>query len=175
MNSLFKLLFVCVIGWLVLDYFSPAKRVPHHSFESSINGESFGAIDPCRNVERCVAVYLTPWCPACNASTKLVKELQQYINRSKESVGMMVIIGQDDDERQLQEMAQKLYPPVVFDADGEFAEKMGARGVPHWWVWDGERKVLEHFSGGFQGGNLTELRDYVVRDYLKLGDYFSET
>jgi alkanesulfonate monooxygenase SsuD/methylene tetrahydromethanopterin reductase-like flavin-dependent oxidoreductase (luciferase family) len=101
--------------------------------------------DECAQAERCLAVYLAPWCPECRRSGELVNELRARAALSP-SVGFKVIVGRDDEDA-LAKYASRVGGAVYYDYDGDFWSQLGADGVPAWVTWDAEGRVLEKIYG----------------------------
>jgi YD repeat-containing protein len=124
--------------------------------------------DPCARAERCLGVYLAPWCPQCQKSHELVAELRARAVRSGGRVGVKVIVGRDE-RAALERYAEQLGPPVFFDDDGAFLRQLGGGGVPTWVSWDASGRVLERFSGRPTGAPTPVLADHVS-EILGLSD-----
>lgn len=126
-----------------------------------------GGPDPCVRVEKCLGVYLTPWCPHCQKSGPLVDELRQRAARSGGRVGVKVIVGRDE-RATLESYAQHLGAPVFFDDDGRFYRQVGG-GVPAWLSWDASGHILEKMHGRPTGAPTPALADHVSQQ-LGLSD-----
>jgi len=112
--------------------------------ESVLRGD--GGPDPCALVERCIAVYLAPWCPQCRKSGPLVEALRARAAGTRGRLGIKVIVGRDEPDA-LEKYARKIGGPVYFDDDGDFFRQLGAGGVPIWVSWDAQGKILERMAG----------------------------
>jgi thiol-disulfide isomerase/thioredoxin len=165
-----KTVSLVVIGICILLYFNskPPEQVPDIALESNIDIENYSS-DPCKEKERCLAVYLASWCPACKSAVPIIKEIRKFALDSEE-VGMKIILGRDEPEN-LEDLADEIEGEVFFDEDDRFFSAMRARAIPHWWVWDKNGKILVDFSGSFSGGSLEDLVNHVIDEELKLGDY----
>jgi thiol-disulfide isomerase/thioredoxin len=116
--------------------------------------------DPCARAEKCLGVYLAPWCPQCQRSGPLLAELRERAARSGGRVGVKVIVGRDEREV-LERYAEQLGGPVFFDDDGAFLRQIGGGGVPAWISWDASGHVLEKFHGRPTGAAPPVLADHV--------------
>ena len=115
--------------------------------------------DECARAEKCLAVYLSPWCPQCRKSGELVQELRARAARSP-GLGFKVIVGQDEEEA-LEKYAQRLGGSVYYDYDGDFYRQLGAGGVPTWVTWDSKGRILETMSGRPLGAPTHVLVDHM--------------
>lgn len=126
--------------------------------------------DPCARVERCVAVYLAPWCPQCRKSGELVQALRARAAATGGRLGVQVIVGRDEPPA-LERYARELGGPVSFDDDGGFFRQLGASGVPIWVSWDADGRILERMAGRPYGASNEVLLDHLgerlgVADHL---------
>jgi len=121
-----------------------------------------GGPDPCALAERCLAVYLSPWCPQCNASHDLVDELRRRAAESRGRVGVKVIVGRDS-ESALEEYAHEIGGTVFFDDDGRFWSQVGG-GVPAWVTWDRDGRILETLHGRPVGGSTHALGQLMTEE-----------
>jgi len=118
--------------------------------------------DECATTERCLVVYLAPWCPQCRKSGGLVKELRARAALSS-SVGFKVVVGKDEREA-LDRYAHKLGGFVHYDDDGSFYREIGASGVPAWVAWDAERRVVGKLYGRPLGAPNHVLADHMIQE-----------
>ncbi len=131
---------------------------------------NFKAADECLDVERCIYVYVSPWCPSCQRSVELIKELRSYSHGSEGKVGMKIIVGRDS-RVNMERFYKKIGGRVYLDPDGEFYDTIGAPGVPTWMVLDGKRRVKTVQAGVPDGLPLSEAVDYMIDKSLDLADY----
>ncbi|HKJ24945.1 MAG TPA: hypothetical protein VKB65_09005 [Myxococcota bacterium] len=118
--------------------------------------------DECARAEKCLAVYLAPWCPECRRSGELVNELRARAAMSP-GLGFKVIIGRDDEES-LVKYASKVGGAVYFDYDDKFYRQLHADGVPAWVTWDSEGRVLEKMYGRPVGAPAHVLVDQMSEE-----------
>lgn len=123
--------------------------------------------DECAGAEKCLAVYLAPWCPQCRESGELVDELRTRDALSP-AFGFKVIIGRDEPDA-LARYAGLLGGAVYYDYDGEFWRQIGAHGVPAWITWDAEGRIRERLYGRPVGAPAHVLVDHMA-DELDLRD-----
>lgn len=115
--------------------------------------------DPCARTERCLAVYLSPWCPQCQKSQGLVDEMRSRTARSGGRVGFKVIVGRDQPDA-LEQYARQIGGTIFFDDDGKFWRQVGG-GVPAWVAWDDQGRVLATLNGRPVGAP-----DHVLGEHL---------
>ncbi|MDQ2069015.1 TlpA family protein disulfide reductase [Natronospira bacteriovora] len=173
--ALIAILVLLLGGWAVMTHESsapiteasaPAQRLDR--FTASADAEH-----PCIGTERCVLVYMAPWCPHCNGSIPLVRKVREQLN-ANDDTGMMVIVGPGGGSYAGHErMGRELGGEVFLDPEGEVWE--GEFGhidaVPAWAVFDGSGRMIRHFTGGTTRSD-EEIVQAVLRDQLRLGRYF---
>lgn len=162
-------------GWAVLSHESnapiTADTVPASHLERfAATGK---AEHPCLGTERCVLVYMAPWCPHCNGSIPLVRTIREQVNANK-NTGMMVIVGPGGGSYAGHErMGKALGGEVFLDPDSDvWRDEFGhIEAVPAWAVFDGSGRMIRHFTGGTTR-NDHEIVQAVLHDQLRLGSYF---
>jgi len=120
---------------------------PQHEPEltaGSFEGSEISAIS-CEAKEKCVIVYVAPWCPYCKMALGVIKELRAKWADS-ESIDFIIVIGLDK-IKNLNRMADEIGGEVYLDPDGDVIKRFGGRGIPHWYVLDSDNKLLRHFGG----------------------------
>jgi hypothetical protein len=123
--------------------------------------------DECAGKERCLVVYLAPWCPQCRKSGPLVNEFRMRAFRSR-STGFKVVLGQDEPGK-LVKYASKVGGAVHYDDDGYFYDDIGASGVPAWISLDAEGHVLEKVYGRPMGAEPYVLADRMLEELDLVG------
>lgn len=117
--------------------------LPKDKLESRFNLE-----DPCLQKQRCVVVYLTPWCPHCRTLKPVVVELHRIIQEQVPLVGFKVVVGKDS-QKSLKDFAAAFGSSidVHFDPSGAFFRNAGGSGVPAWFVWDDQGVLVKSMAG----------------------------
>ena len=110
----------------------------------------------CDAEEKCVIVYVAPWCYYCKKALGLINILEEKWADS-ETIDFIIIIGLDR-EKNLRNMADKMQGEIYFDPRGNAGRQLGGRGVPHWYVLNSDNKVLKHF-----GGYYTPVEEHLRR------------
>ena len=98
--------------------------------------------DTCEGRERCVSVYMAPWCPHCKTA---VPKVQNMIKKAQSGgkTGVRVVIGMGQQPGDNEKMAEAIAAKgVVIDKDTEIARKLNIQGVPSFKVLDKEGMVL---------------------------------
>ena len=98
--------------------------------------------DTCEGRDRCVSVYMAPWCPHCKTAVPQVQKMIQKAQRGGKT-GVRVIIGMGHQPGDNQKMASAIASSgVVIDDSTEIARKLNVQGVPSFKVLDKEGMVL---------------------------------
>ena len=134
------------LALLVAGLVVPKKRVHIEGYELTASRANVGTADSCIGRDRCVLVYIAPWCPACKYSLEAIKTLRDTW-RGKDDRGISVVIGGDRPEK-LEDFASTIGSNTFVDPDGTVHEKLGVEGVPYWVVLDGSLNVTKRFAGG---------------------------
>jgi thiol-disulfide isomerase/thioredoxin len=148
MNRWLALLFVllAVFAWK----FRPGYRGPGQlAGESGLIAASKGADvqDPCSGKQRCLVVYLAPWCSACKAVTP---QLLQVRDRWKGSAtrGIKFIVGADSDEKN-RALALSIGEGAYIDQGDAYRRAMKVQHFPTLWVVDENAKVITADRGAY--------------------------
>lgn len=143
-------------------FFSPRK------FPSLLNAQSGSPVtDYCLLKQRCLVVYLAPWCPACKASIGLIRATQHFAE-SNPKIGVQLIVGMDSNNK-LQKFAEELGGSTFVDSSNRIQDSVSVGGVPSWFVLDKDRNILNRGSGLPAGiERQSEQFQLFLRDYLGL-------
>ncbi len=99
---------------------------------------------------RCLTIYLAPWCPYCKSShTAILDAVKQLDARG---ISTTVILGRDKTEALLEYAADFPFP-VYLDPNKAYFKELGMKGVPHWIVWLPGGKIIKNESGGFSSAD----------------------
>jgi len=91
--------------------------------------------------EKCLTVYLSPWCGVCRASTDLIKALRPWL--AERGVASRVVIGRDRPDA-VEEYAKVFGPDTLIDAAGVVPLR---GGVPQFLISDGAGNILKAQPG----------------------------
>ena len=137
---------VVVVAIAVLVVFIMAKRGDRFPELELIPAESSESdTDPCRGCDRCIVVYLAPWCSACRRSVDTVRQIDEMFAEDPE-VGLLVFVGSAP-RGDVEAMAAQIEGPVFVDPDAVLWEQLGVEGYPHWFTLDGRGQILQTVAG----------------------------
>lgn len=107
--------------------------------------------------EKCLTVYVAPWCGYCRASTPAVIALREHL-RARD-ITTRVVVGLDQEAR-LRDYAAAFGPETVIDAAGAVSLQ---GGVPHFYISDRSGRLLRETAGLPQEAisNVEELASYL--------------
>lgn len=125
-----------------------------------------GQKDPCEGKERCLTVYVAPWCPHCNRSVPLLQAMHQKL-KHQPRVGMRVIVGRDN-LSELEGFSRKLMFAPLYDKTGEFYKGLGEPGIPIWILTDMEGVLLRQITGAPSGAPVPVIRDHLINEVFHL-------
>ena len=131
------------------------------------------SVDSCKGKQRCVAIYMAPWCSACRASIPLVNRMQEKLS-GKDKVGMKVIIGRDRKDKII-DYGKSVGGEVYYDFADKFGYKHKIKSVPTWMLLDGEDRTLMQFSGSPSGASADTLADYMIESKFNLSNFLNSS
>lgn len=94
--------------------------------------------------ERCLLVYLAPWCPQCRRAHSVILEAAEHLRA--QGIETTVVIGLDD-RAEIEAYARDFPFPVYLDPDRKFYEQLDTRGVPYFALWQRDRRIAEDIAG----------------------------
>lgn len=103
--------------------------------------------------ERCLAVYVAPWCGYCRASTPLLKQLRPFLRQ--QGIESWVIVGMDE-VGELKAYAREFGADTLIDV----SKAIDARNVPHFYMVEKHGRVLKHVAG--LPPNPTDLVGWIL-------------
>lgn len=158
---------VIVAGFFIYPRIFGYGQIPEVFLKPFVKSE----LDPCLKKERCIIVYLAPWCPSCTASQPFLIRAKEKIAYNKK-VGIKFIIGMDE-EPSLLKMASSFGNQAYLDSKSEFSQAVGIRGVPSLLITNINGKIIDRGLPAHIAGNMPEdqLIDFWLRDTLGLGRY----
>jgi thiol-disulfide isomerase/thioredoxin len=151
-----KLIALAVVGMVMLFILGKNPDMPRGTLEvynqdefSSVSGTLGGR---CAS-EKCLTVYVAPWCPACKKLKPTIISLKNQL----EIEGMEVKIVVGKDSQKATEKYASTYPfATLLDADGKFFKNSRQKAVPFFLVSNNKGKVIRELSGGTT--NMVALR-----------------
>lgn len=104
--------------------------------------------------QKCVTVYVAPWCPHCRAATPGLLGLRDRLKAK--GIALRFVVGQDNPAA-VKSYAAALGPDTFLDPNGRMS---AAGGVPHIFVSDAHGRVERDFAGvPKDGATADELAD----------------
>lgn len=95
------------------------------------------------STEKCLYVYVAPWCGVCRASTGVIREFSAFLR--KRGIDSAIVVGRDD-EWAVESYAKDFGEGTLLDPEGRVALQ---GGVPQFIVTDRAGKVLKRQAGIF--------------------------
>lgn len=111
----------------------------------------------CFYKRKCVAVYLAPWCPACQKTTEIVKELKADLKNSPD-IEVIAVVGSDS-QAKIQQMAEQIGENTYMDLDGSFGNSAGVKSLPTWLVVTPAKKIIKKHAGTYS--NVAKMREVL--------------
>ena len=93
------------------------------------------------SVEKCLTVYVSPWCRVCQASTAYINELRSYL--AARGIDTRIIVGRGKPGN-VRAYAPAFGPKTLLDAAGKFPIQ---GGVPNFIVTNRSGEVLKSIPG----------------------------
>ena len=131
--------FLIGLGLGAVSYKSHSEgKAPWQKLATIASG---GPADYCALKDRCLAVYVAPWCPACNSIAPLLKK-SLAASRTKKEFGMKIFVGQERQPGHNDRVAAEFGPGTFVDADGTVLAKLGVSYFPSFFVLDKQGEIL---------------------------------
>ena len=132
---------------------APSSPLPGVSLPT-LGGASAGSLAECA-ADKCLRVYLTPWCPHCRDAAPYVVKLRDMLARK--GIPTAVIVGQDQPDT-LTTYARFFGPDTVLDRD----QAVRVNGVPHFWVIDRRGRLVKDIAGfpAYFNGTVEQLAEH---------------
>ncbi len=127
------------------------------------------SIDPCTGAERCVIGYFAPHCSRCHRSVEFLRALRDKLS-TMPGVRTVYIVG-DDNHYNIEEFANQIGGEVYLDKYFKFQESVTFDSIPHFWVIDEKRQVLEDVAWGGSGESGRQEIENFIRGSLALDSY----
>ncbi len=121
--------------------------LPRVSADGVPTGET-GSAERCAGANGCLVVYVAPWCGPCRQSLPHDRALADLVKGR--GVETTWVVGMDG-MAQCREMAKSIGREVLVDEKGDWARKMGIRGVPHFLVTGPDGRVRKRQAGALLG------------------------
>ncbi|MBT3586823.1 MAG: redoxin family protein [Halobacteriovoraceae bacterium] len=150
---------VILLAIISLFYFSKGpKSLSGEILQQVVNLPSSGLERhlPCRDKEKCLIVYITPWCSACKTFEKyILPSLPESLDLYSKNAGMSIIIGKDNPGK-INFMGSRIQLPFISDADGKFYRALGTSAVPSFFVVNSSGKIIKQRTGFSAKGSTPE-------------------
>ena len=152
-------LFVCCIlarvAWQKSQSWSATAQASQLTFSES-----------CQDKQKCVVLYVAPWCPVCERTLPVALEIGRRWSTSEagSGTGLRILVGNDKPEKCVAK-AQKIGPIAAVDQNFEFGKQYGIRSFPTWIVFDSSGHELNRVSGGIYD---TDQADRFIHSALKI-------
>ncbi len=146
MKKVAILLVIGLFGW----FMNLPEDMPHAQLTRYDNArlvdEYIDVGGECEN-DKCLIVYVAPWCPSCKSLTPMINDLVSELGR--DGISSKVVIGKDSMDNVL-DYSKRYDMAILADANGRFFSRLGAKGVPYFAVTDGSGKRVSEMSGGYK-------------------------
>ncbi len=106
--------------------------------------------------ERCLMVYVAPWCPQCRRAHQVILEAADQLQA--QGIETTVVVGLDE-RAELEAYARDFPFPVYIDTDRKFYDQLSTRGVPYFAIWQRDRKISEDIAG--RPESVQDLRHFL--------------
>lgn len=155
MSKLSILSIAAIIAYFLFTIDSP-KDMPEHQL--AIYGQDeYGPLDG--NIggrcfeEKCLTIYVAPWCPQCKRAQPMILKLTKELRA--EGVNVSVVVGSDS-LKAVKDYAKNYPFPVLLDADKSFYNKTKQNGVPFFISSNQKGKIIQSQAGFYN--QVSEMR-----------------
>lgn len=154
-KTLILLLILGLLGWLI----SLPSDLPQAYLDQYKNArltQQSVSVDGACESDKCLVVYVAPWCPACKSLTPMIEELSNQLK--KEGIQASIVIGKDSMDNVL-EYSKHFNQEVLIDSSGRYFNEISAKGVPYFAVTNQSGKRVEEMSGGYR--QVSHMREQL--------------
>ena len=133
---------------------SRPSKMPNASlpiFNGELQADTKKSVGGYCTFEKCLTIYLAPWCPSCRSAHSMILELVEDLEKS--NITTNLVLGMDSPEK-LSEYAQTFPFPVLLDTDRTYFEQLDGKGVPLFIVSNSNGKIIEKISGAHQSASI---------------------
>ena len=146
MKKIAILLAIGLFGWFI----NLPEDMPHAQLTRYDNArlvDEYVDVGGACESDKCLIVYVAPWCPSCKSLTPMINSLVSELGR--EGVNTTIVIGKDSMKNVL-DYSKRYDMAILADANGRFFKSIGAKGVPYFAVTDTNGKRISEMSGGYR-------------------------
>jgi thiol-disulfide isomerase/thioredoxin len=97
------------------------------------------------STDKCLVIYVAPWCPACQRMKSTITRLLDAVETNGHSVTL--VVGMDK-EAELIRHGASYARRVVLDVKGDFQKRAKIKGVPYFAVTNSKGEIVNEISGG---------------------------
>lgn len=119
---------------------------------------------PCLNRNKCLVLYLSPWCPSCNRTKNFVSYVREVID-TNEDTGFVVIVGKAwGGFKGGYEMARDIGGQVYIDADSHYWQQIRSEvnAIPAWLVFESDGDVSDTETGSPRRHDVTSAKTFLA-------------
>ncbi|CAH0533377.1 hypothetical protein VST7929_01243 [Vibrio stylophorae] len=115
--------------------------------QTQLNDDDAGlvSVGDCE-AEKCVMVYLAPWCGTCRAASPMIVQMKAQLEQ--EGIPMQVVIGNANGS-QVQQYAAQFPFNVALDPMGAYSHQLENKGVPYFVVFNKKGKRVSDYGGAY--------------------------
>lgn len=129
-------------------FFLSPKKIPEMAlkkFPSTFAEEKVLVGGPC-SAEKCLTVYLAPWCGACKSLTPMIVDLNSQMET--DGIPFTIVVGADTPAKILDYAGT--YPlPVVMDLESKYKKAASINNYPTFIVTNKKGQVIKRYKGGY--------------------------
>ena len=145
MKKIIALLTIALFGWFI-NLPDDMPRASLEPYDKARLVEEYVEVGGACEQDKCLIVYVSPWCSACKALTPMINQLVSKVNN--DGIEATVVIG-NDSMRKVLDYSKNYDTPILADASGAFFDQIEAKGVPFFVVTDSNGKRISEMSGGY--------------------------
>jgi len=116
-------------------------------------------VDRCLGKERCIVVYVAPWCPACESIQGCLKEAVA-LTEGMPDFGVDVVMGYDKEEK-LEAGAVGIGAGVYVDTTGDIRRALRVKSLPTFFAVNRQGKILHHVAGAPRDCDLDSIKQML--------------
>jgi len=129
--------------------------------------ESAGVPLNCKDKEKCIVVYIAPWCGVCVSSEPTFHAFHKYLPKLRPQIGFGLIVAAGSPNENAAKKNELLPIETYVDDSRNLLRARNIDRFPTWVVVDPQGNELSRMSGGFQVTAESSV-EQALQEVLKL-------
>jgi thiol-disulfide isomerase/thioredoxin len=143
------------------------KRMMSQVMQTESEWAQMGVPSSCKNKNKCITVYIAPWCGVCRQTEPTLRALFLALPRLRPDVGFGIVIGGDSPGNHLKKQQELVPMETLIDETGTILDKRGVHAFPTWIINDKDGNELFRQAAGFNATTDQQLEE-ILSTFFKI-------